>query len=702
MPYLPGLLKKIDDFYYSNIKTAAYEDYDDFEGEEYEPDYSSYNDPKYDALNKGKPIEEIAPSNNDEEEAPVSSPGSNLEGSDLLINIKYAAKSFTNKDIAKELLVASADYETALQTHSEYGRVLRTISNARNAIIDAMKSPADQEEVDVASDFLNDMELNIREMSKTMTAPVDKRVADEAFRNARQKVLKEQEDLTDLGITPEAQFQTEQTKPGENPGRGLAGHAFTELTNDKLEKEIKVLEYSLQSPSNYKYRDNIQELIATIKDLLIKMKSFNQAKEQLSANPELPEFQEAFKLAQNSFERLKEKRIKLEASIIKLKQLNKLNEINNTINNTKDEKEKYWLKLKAKLQELRLQPSYYKDEAIEVLKKLINATGTLIQPAPNKPFEFASRQPAQGIIDTLKSQYNEALKKIISTAEYHRQRTEQVGKNQGRDEVPVEPPRKGGTRKWKDKNKYDQYNYSALIKEFRDQKNTKVKQCKFTIMECKKGTARDAMPALRPLLDDIAKAFQRKNEKEYHPSGTVRINPDFNAMLKELKQRTQQEISRSIDVRSYEQALKILRIMNIIDEKVHNIEPWVDENGKWNLTPDRVTEIELTIHDMKRLRAMYEKYIENPESSKFKKDIAPVFTEPLNFMMRIVNMLQDKALKPYDEAMKSSYKEASIKDLIIIAQKLQLTPEELQTKKEQKRVYDRMRTIEKAVFKVRI
>ncbi len=683
MTYLPSLIKKINDFSHQASKLSLlkkvgqnkYEEYDDVE--EPEIDYSQYTDPRFQG-GQGKPIEEVEPlTEEDEPETGGPEVGAN-EDAQLLIDIKYTANEFTNSDIAMQLKAAAADYETALTTPGLFDRVLRTIRNARVGIYDAKQNEADTEEIEATEDFLNQMENNIKDRMKvTPTQQVDKDTADRAFRAGRQKFLKEEEDLKEIGVSPEAMPQKfERGKPGENPGIGPGGRAFATLTADKCENEIKTLMGSLQDTRSARYQDKIEELIKAIQDVLSKMKLNSQAQEHLAGLPDDPERKNLATIAKNNLDRAKAKRAKLKIDLRSFQQTLALEDLNKQRESARSPEEKKWLGLRIRLQEIRLLTTYHKTPVVKILKKLIKATGMI-----DSHGDYQSQKIDPEEIKKLEIQFETAYKEMQTKAEYDRKATEERGQLQGRDIVPEMPAQRGGWRPPVRKD-FSQFNYAALAKEFRDQKNSAISEIKKLVVAADIGSAKTEHPFLKQLIDNVSEAYRKKNVMEPHPKGTTRVNPEFNEALNVLRQKTAEQIRRIPFFKSYEQCLKILRIMNHIDARAFEIIPWTDGEGTWELDPGKLDTIKNLIINIRRLQKMYSFYFETPGTSKYKANIINYFTKPIDFLDEIATRLEFEALKPYNET--------SQKEMPKRQQELGLAPEPGQKRKNKKRAEQRM------------
>jgi hypothetical protein len=777
MTYLPNLIKRVDDFSrhataLSLIKAAAepYEDYEDYD-EEPAPDYSQYDDPRYQG-GQGKKIEEVTPIERDDEE-PVEVSG---EIGDLVTRAAQAIQQYSNSNIRDELAALVSGYAVALANPELdfYKLELDRIKNARISIRDNKELDSQEDEIENAEDFLNEMEVDLRPLVGTSkTPPMEKSAKEKMFAIKRREFLdtkfrnlseniqetrQEEEDLLNKGITPNV-YQEEggkgddfskRPKPLMDPGGGNRqpiNPAFERLTISKCENEIKSLEYSRQDSRNDSSIKQINDLIALDKQIIPAIVTLDEAEKNQITTPGEAEDQ-AVASARGNLDKLKALRTQLKINLRKIQQTKAFEDAQAIADRTTNTDEKKWLQYHADLAKLRSESTLNKTPAIKALKALIKATGTVVKRKEAKGLQVSYFEPLNQnkpeLTSELKAKFQAAYKEMVRKDEYDRKRTEELGNEQGRTTTPTYDPfnyeqkkiTPGGRRihmenlPEEERINYETMSFKALLHEFGQDIGSATQASRQIIYEFKgDNNKKQIKTSYKDEIEKISEAVQTKNRQAIYDSQkklTELILADAKIQAYHLKGYIEV-------IRLEPHFRKVLEAARTLTKKG----PKIDESG--NLVPANFGEkdvafVEYILNDLNRLRRLYQyhfinilemekrrtgKLNLNPQWWALKKSLNPRFKKVISTMnkveMRLTQTLSvkspettrlypehspllkeigktQKELPPFSERKWKSNSMALREEIFKTAQGIHKNNP--LSGKDQKRIYDRIRTID--------
>ena len=589
MTYLPSLIKKIDSFY-SLIKKA-------------QTTWNMPDDPEEDQL---------------EQDVAAEDP--------LYEKIINTLANFNNQDIADEVLVIAEEYRAAIKIGGGFNEVLKHIGVARAGVADQSNGENDEQEEEIAEDFLNEMELVIRKLAKA-PAKVDNQVA-------LQELKKVRENVKQMQAAEEMSGQKsvfEKGKPGQELGHSTGPKPSIAITPEKYENEIRVLAELRDDPANEDQRNSITKLMNLNKVILSQMKEVRSLKDRLTIIPEDKETLETLTNVEEELFNSRKERTRLKIELRTLQQTKELENIKEKANSASDTKEKEWLNLFVRLQNVRLLPyKFYRGKipVVNALQKIIESAGAI---TPSGDFVSLQLNPNEKI--KLLSDLHTAEEAMETLAVYDRKRTEERTAEQGR-EIPNYPAERGGYRPQKGNN-FSGFSYKALCKEFRDRKNTAIDSTRRYITNEKE----DGIPALKPYVNDVSVAIRKKDNAA-----------KFKA-INELKIKIREDFaSKEPQFQSYRRAIKLLPIFKNIEDRLSEMIAW-QKDDEWDISDlKRRNTIEYFVHDLNQLISQYSKYYQTQkglpaEFSKILKDILPRFDAVIKYIPNIIKYFENDVLK---------------------------------------------------------
>lgn len=582
MTYLPSLIKKIDDFYkltesFTLLKRMAQQS-----------TWTMPDDPE-------------------EEETESQEDAGGLYSSIMgaANSISNEGNDFKNEDVANELLLIADLYRKVLEINGGYAALNNAIRVAL-ANIDSMIDDSDgtigEDVREIAEDTLEEAAGDIRRRAKAATNPMDEAKATQILRSVKQN-FNQQEARQEM----ESQKSVyEKGKPGAETGHGIAARPTPE-TPQKYSNEIRNLSESLENATDPNNRKDIVELAQTLDQIIKQMKEVARVQDEWKLTPDDTTKQEEFNVAVAKLNELRTKRRllknKLNKFLLETEKSRLMSQLAAVPNSKPQEKE--WLQQKIRLLDLRLDDRLLrKRDEIKARKALVNSLGIIDEHDDFVPLNIPVDER-----ERFNSAIEQGRNQTLSKSDYDRTRTEQKGKEQGRDYVPTGAAQRGGARqKLLKEMDFDKAAFPGMLKKLRDLNNTATADARKYIMRAKEG----GDPELEPYVDAVSAAIRKKDNAAKYKA------------INALKEKISSKIKES-SLKGYLQVLRLSPHFKKIEESLYTLKNKQDENGNWNLNEDDKKLLTATITDIDRIITIYSTYYQKEGARKRNEQPYPFF-----------------------------------------------------------------------------
>lgn len=670
MTYLPNLIKKIDNFY-SLVNSMA-------------------------RLKKmAAPTTWTMP--DDEEEEEISAGGD----TGLTSEIENVANEISDQadDVSNELRLIATLYQKAIEINGGYSQLNKAISIALaniDSLIDESDGVIGENVRDAAEDILEKVASDLRQRAKSSPNQMAEAQAMNELRTVKQN-FNQQEARQEM----EAQKSVyEKGKPGAETGHGISTKVVAE-TPEKYAREIARLATSYEAETNLNNKENIKKLSEVLVDLIKQIKVVRTLQDELKITPNDEAKVNQFNDATLLLEELRRKRQNLNRILNDFLLKKEQSELYDQLNKSRNPVERQWLEEKIKLLDLRLDTRLLKKrDEIKARKTKINAMGVV-----DEHGDFQSLNIPDNERMALDRAVQLGRDMTLSKAKYDRGRTVEHGKDEGRDYIPVADPLRGGPRQKLLKNiDLNKSTFPGMLKKLRDLNNTATADARKYIMRPKeKGD-----PVLEPFIERVSAAIRKKDNAAKYKA------------INELKVEIKKTLVNSSSLKGYLQVLRLSPHFKKIEESLFSFKDKQNENGSWQLSADDKQQLLSVVSNIHRITELYSKYYqtkgglhEGPSQQPY-QFFKGVITALLAIDDYIINnMLQSPAIRveepatqyrvegPAEEENIEQTEEAEENPLL---QRMRLMNHLIETNyikmaqhtKEEKRKYDRERTIEKA------
>jgi len=600
MPYLPTLLKKIDEYYrlahsFSLFKQA-------------QTALTMPDDPEEDES---------------ETVADISGPG-------LYPKIIGTANEFANRDIADEILLIAELYKKALEMGGGYAQVNRALNTAlsnMDSLID--EGTAGQDELDSAENILNEVSKDLRQRIKQAPSNLDDATIMQQLKSVR-NAFNQQAIRQEVESQPQKYVYNKNNDIGGDVSKQtghITGPQATAGTPKKYQLELERLQDSLTDPeiaNNKSASDNTRELIEVLTQLLRHLPATISASDQLRLIPDDKSAQQAYQQASNTLQELRTKRHNLRSKLSKILQTQELSQLESQAKTTNNEAEKHWLQQKIELQKLRLSSDVGKGTEIKWRKALINSTGTF-----DSHGDFQSQPLSEDTKKKILDGIVAGQANKLSKADYDRKRVEEKAKQEGREAVKRKS-QKGG---WKPGEKQiitNTNNFNSLINKLGPGINTAMAGASYYIARVKEG----GNVELKEFIDRVAKSIQQL--KKTPLPATSEQMAEYSQAMTTLREKAKNYIltKNPEAVASWEISIRLAPFFRKIDRELSKI-AGLQKDGQWNLSEAEMSLVRNTAMYIARIRDIYQKQYADKRSN---------FNSVVKTLEEIQNYLEDYIL----------------------------------------------------------
>lgn len=647
MTYLPSLLKRVDNFlrlterFYPLKKNAA--EPEDEEFDEPAPDYSQYDDPRFQKVTKDEPAEE--------------------EGPGLYPNIKRRIDLIEkrNEDVSDSLNLVALLYKKSLEINSGFAQVLAKISTAMRDIDLSLDDVESNDDIREESDsILEDMASDLRQRAKE-AGPTQQANSQQTAKTLLD-VSKEFNAQQAAGIMGSQKQVFEKGKPGAELGH-LTGPPLSTETPEKYKKEIDSLQYILQNDQSGRdpaIRSQTETLIQVLKDLAVELIRVKDLQAELKVTPNDPEKMAVVESAVKNLDSLRSERRRLKRLLnvdIKEQQIKEFRAMANRPNIKPAEK--LWWEQKAQLEEVRKSTDLRKIEEIKARERLINSTGVL-----DVHNDFQSQNITPEKLQELIGQVRAGKDQRVTRSDYDRDITLERGKQQARLVTPEYEPARGGGRVPMERLSpekqinLEKASFSALVYQFQIDIASATQAARQAIYRAEsKGAAGKENPVYKAIVDEISEAIRKKDREALYTAKNKLIE----AVQGDLFVQKQQ-LKGYVDVLKLEPHFR--KVLDSIKAATKSEKPSkknpappqkLDEAG--NIVVENFSEqdkesLKEILNDINRLRVLYTKYYtdmvgmttrrENKPSTdwwEIKRLVTPRFKKVIEDMGRVETYL---------------------------------------------------------------
>jgi len=542
----------------------------------------------------------------------------------LLTELIKASKEAVNPELSYNLRVLAAMYGKALEINGGF----HTVYMALSSIIEDIDP--DEEESEPVENLLNQIGNSIKSRAQRPDSPGDVRELQVAATAARgedtpysyeepeegdddvsayeasllgysggaEKAFEEEGGVTQWdptgGVSPEAAASG--TGRGYSVGKAHTYKDWAAIYANEREKYDRDLNgpAELLTPSARAGRKDprVQANLRTLVDVLGKLSALTleaiKISNQIEVETEVPHPEEEARLTKirEELSKLERERRLLKRNLNKFYKSSEVDTLREKINQPgTSPQEKRILEEKLKLQELRTSGKYgYGKEAKERVR--------LIEALTADPNLSAEQYKKMQESISGAAQFTDKMTK----AQYDRKRTEEKGKLEGREYIPAAEPMRGGGRYQKQVD-FNTATYPALLKKFRELNNTITSDAKKYVTRPKEsGISEEETKILTPYVDALAMAIKKKNN-----------TAKFQA-IRDLKAAIKQTLLRSENLRGYLWALKLAPHFKKVEEFLYNIQKQQDSSGTWNISePERIG-LREAANQLQRMQDIFVRY----------------------------------------------------------------------------------------------
>ena len=633
-----------------------------------------------------------------------------------------ATKEVLNPELSYNLVALAAMYQKALEINGGFN----TIYKAIQGMVEDMDP--DEEETEPVENLLNQIASSIKTRAQRPDSPGDMRELQTAASNARtedspfnydepedsdeesayeamlgfggaEKAFEEaggvsQFDMTG-GVNPEAAQSG--TGRGYSVGKPRTYKEWAHVYSEELKKYSSLLNdpTNMLSPSarvareDTRVKSNINELETVLKKLIPLTTEAVRLQNKIEVETEVDHEATGTKGEQREILKemgvLEQKRRQLKRNLSTLYKKIELENLQSQVASTQNPREKLILEEKIALQDLRTRGAYgYGKEAKERTRLIAALTAD-----PNLSEEEIKkmREKIKGA-----AQFTDKMTK----AEYDRKVTLQRGNQQKREETPTYEPTRGGGRvpmaKLPKEQQIDLENasFSALVYQFQIDIASATQAARQAIYEIKTagkgkgGVKKQLNTAYKQIIDEMSDAIRKKDR----------------AALEATKQKLVQSVSQDLAVQKHELKgyLDVIRLephfRKILDDIKDatrnpskkelkdnpNAPSKLDADGNIiaaNYSEADIALFRMILNDMYRLRSLYDKYyiniasldrskhvVTNDEWWKIKKQISARFKNVIDDMKKIeVRLLLDLKVQRPETKMRIQERSQALKDI---------------------------------------
>lgn len=568
MPYLPNVIKKIDDF--CNLAESLTR-----------------------LKRMAAPSAWTMPDDPEEEVTDEKSPGDEWIG--LYPKITSVANQLGEQadDVANELRLIAELYKKALEINGGYSQLSKAISISLaniDSLIDESDGVIGEDIRDAAEDILEEVAGDLRRRAKSSIGQqMDEASAMKALRSVKQE-FNSQEARHEM----ESQKSVyEKGKPGAETGHGINAPAVLE-TPQKYVREIKRLQELLEQEKNPGTKQYMLELQKVLASLVIQMPKVSELSSALKDTPDDTAKQNEFNEATQTLEDLRSQR-RLLKSRLNNQLLNKEKEdLVAQMGQTRNTKEREWLQERINLLDLRTDDKLLKKrDEIKARKALVNSMGVI-----DEHGDFQSQNiPEAERIALLRGIQ---LGRDVGTtkAKYDRTRTEERAKTEGRKDIATRAPQRGGWAPGERQTSLDKAMSNAtyfplLVGKVGPGINTAVAGATYYIARAKEG----GYVELKTFIDAVSAAIRKKDMAAKHAA--------IAALREEAKKYVFGKNKEA--VASYEIAIRLTPYFRKIEERLKQISAWQHESGQWILDEQKSNFIRETNMYITRIIEIYNK-----------------------------------------------------------------------------------------------
>ena len=624
MTYLPNLIKRIENFYRQatafGLLTKGQQDYsqyEDFDDPEPEPDYSQYDDPRFQKVEKPNIPEAPEPIGGGYESGESEEDEGSEEGDPIYNRVVESLEYFNNDEIKEIVSVVADTYLGAVRINGGFPSILNEVEKAQKSLNNVSKtyglfvSP----EVFMAKGLLNQIKEGAKQlainnpiiqMDDPTAAKKLREVKQEAIANfsrqemAEQKIKFERGDKTGLISGTAGSIDT-----------GIRGRKKYENDNIILRKG---LEDSSVSENDKQY---IPILINMNQQILNQMSDFNVVKQRLATIPNDIEAQRDAKKEEDRLLELIDKRATIQLALKKFSLNNKKQELINAAVSAKTKDEKSWWAWKAHIVNIRLTDNLNKMPAIQVANEIVAKLGKM-QNANGRTEFISNNLPPQMQLDLIKK-FDLAAKEMITKEEYDRKLTLERGKQQARLITPSYEAERGGARVQnkflpeEERVDYDKVSFSAKIKKLQDDVASAVQAARQVIYETKIGkskTINEVGKYYKSIIDEISGAIRKKDRPALYDAQkrlVAAINSNMNVKIKFV--RGYIEV-----IRLEPHFRKVLETTRELIKEKKNEPPKLDDSGNLiatNFSDEDKNTLVYILNDIDRLKTRYNQSYQN-------------------------------------------------------------------------------------------
>lgn len=558
MPYLPSLLKKIDEYYRLSES--------------------------FQILKRAAPMGAwVSPDNEEPEDNELPSDETETGLYPKIISVANEIASRNTEmyeNIAEELQFIGESYKRALEINGGFNEVIMAINRAMGSIFDFaedLKPDNEDEEdpeVEKAEDILNEMSADLRKRAKNPhvdnfnAAKQLEQVRKDFSANQAREHMESQKQVFEKGKPGQETGHTTgpAPAPAETPKKYILD---AQRLQNQLENDPSI---SSQNPANNNIRNNIKELIETLNALANQIPAVLAAKDKLKLAPDDLEDQESFNKAADLLKQLRSKRSSLKTKLNAFLQNKEKDSLKKRFDESNNPAEKNWLAQKILLQDVKSSTDVGRATEIKYRIDLINSLG-FIDPHG----DFQALKQNDDLINGLNRgiEYGKDLRK--TKPDHDRSLTEQRAIEQGRAIPAKRENQRGG---WSSGE-----SHSELTKEIIDPKyfkevvakigpgiNTAVSGASYYIAREKEG----GYVELHPFIAAVSAAIKKKDDIEkYKAINTLRV------------ETTKYVFKKKQAMISYEIAIRLTPFCRKIEKDAKTIMSWQAANGAWILTDDQ-------------------------------------------------------------------------------------------------------------------
>lgn len=553
--------------------------------------------------------------------------GSDVGDVGLYPKIMDAAQHISDADVRDEVLMIGELYKKALEVGGGYNFINKAVSNLVNLLDDE-----DDDEQMAVEDLMNEISRDLRTRAKS-TPTGDSDEAIKAIRAAKDEIdrrliaedLEEEVTPYEAGLSKEPASTLQEAFPiagdieaGGKRGWGIEGRTYKDwaksyenerqrFVHELTAPELQLSRTGLEARTNTAARNNLQELVDVLGQMVSLTTQATQLEAELQAAPDDTKQKQLEEVRQN-LQRLQGRRMSLKKNLRRYQYDQQIKSLQEDLGSARSDQEKFLISQKIKLNELRKSPDKGKDEETKWLKVLINSMSGGNALPPDQ-------------IAKIQQKIQEGAAKKTKATQLWREKAEQVAALKG----TVGPIRERQVGESGAFGKRNQYNFDALpldglVEHLTQRLATERVVVKQKVTDKMKKAQQD--PAgLKPYMDDVAKAATKKDKTA------------FLAATQRLKQRMTEFKNVQPEVVSYVISLRTSKFFYNFRDRVKKIGEWIGQP----IDPEQVNFIDDTIRDGQKLASYYKGLKIKPLSGP---DRSTHYKPPTEIIEKIVKNLE--------------------------------------------------------------